>query len=97
MTILLSLSLNLWSIFLSTSHNNFAGETIKDTFQFIAIVMQNIDTSVGSRAHVNELWTFLLEEYPKSAGIADNRGRLALEVAIENGLECIDELVGAEP
>jgi hypothetical protein len=38
----------------------------------IRIVMQNFDTSVGSRAHVNELWTFLLEEYPKSAGIADN-------------------------
>jgi hypothetical protein len=63
----------------------------------IHIVMQNVDSIVGSRAHVNELWTFLLEEYPISAGIADNRGRLALEVAIENGLECIDELVGAEP
>jgi hypothetical protein len=63
----------------------------------IHIVMQNVDIIVGSRAHVNELWTFLLEEYPESAGIADNRGRLALEVAIENGLSCIDELVGAEP
>jgi hypothetical protein len=46
---------------------------------------------------VNELWTFLFEEYPISAGIADNQGPLALEFAIENGLECIDELVGAEP
>jgi hypothetical protein len=35
MTILLSLSLILWSIFLSASHNNFTCETIKDTFQFI--------------------------------------------------------------
>jgi hypothetical protein len=40
----------------------------------IHIVMQNVNTIVGSRAHLNELWTFLLEEYPKSAGIADNRG-----------------------
>jgi hypothetical protein len=63
----------------------------------IHIVMQNVDSIVGSHAHVNELWTFLFEEYPISAGIADNRGPLALEFAIENGLECIDELVGAEP
>jgi hypothetical protein len=35
MTILLSLSLILWSMFLSASHNNFACETIKDTLQFI--------------------------------------------------------------
>mmetsp|Transcript_13036 Transcript_13036/g.23622 ORF Transcript_13036/g.23622 Transcript_13036/m.23622 type:complete len:85 (-) Transcript_13036:459-713(-) len=61
----------------------------------IHIAMQNVDTIVGSHAHVNKLWTFLLEEYPKSAGIAYNRVRLALEVAIENGLECFDELVGA--
>jgi hypothetical protein len=38
----------------------------------IHIVMQNGNTIVGSHAHVNELCTFLLEEYLKSAGIADN-------------------------
>jgi hypothetical protein len=27
----------------------------------IHIVMQSVDTIVGSHAHVNELWTFLLE------------------------------------
>jgi hypothetical protein len=30
----------------------------------IHIVMQHVDTIVGSHVHVNEMWTFLLEKYP---------------------------------
>jgi hypothetical protein len=51
----------------------------------------------GTRDVSKAIIEYLLEEHPESAGISDERGRLPLHVAVENGLPCIDLLIQTEP
>lgn len=54
-------------------------------------------TSGRASSVINLLIDFLLGEYPEAVSVADGQGRLALQIALENGSPCWRRLANAEP